>query len=264
MTSGMLTGSGGTAAQETGHGMPLRFSSVSKTYRTGDGLPMPALDSVSLDIPAGQAVAVTGRSGSGKSTLLHLAGAMDVADSGTVTVGDRDLGVLRPAQRAVFRRGIGFVFQRFHLLPALTACDNVVAPVLPFRVGFDKRARATELLAAVGLAGREHDLPAKLSGGQQQRVAIARALIGEPRLLLADEPTGNLDSLTGSEVLSLLFELHRQRGLTLLLATHDPAVAAGCERVIRLSDGQIIDDKLVGDQPGQSAGPGLPGLPGLP
>jgi len=200
-----------------------------------------ALADVSIDIAVGEAVAVTGRSGWGKSTLLHIAGAMDVVDTGTVSVDGRDLGGLGGSERAVYRRTIGFVFQRFHLLPALTALDNVTAPVLPFRTSFDKRARARELLAAVGLEGREHDLPSHLSGGQQQRVAIARALIGEPHLLLADEPTGNLDSAIGSEVLDLLFTLHQERGLTMLIATHDPAVAARCQRVVRLCDGRIED-----------------------
>ena len=225
-------------------GAEVSFSSVSKTYRTGAGLPVRALAEVTLDIPAGQAVAVTGRSGSGKSTLLHLAGAMDTPDSGTLTVDGSVLGTMSDKQRTRYRREVGFVFQRFHLLPALTACDNVAAPVLPFRTGYDKRAKAAGLLAAVGLAGREHDLPAKLSGGQQQRVAIARALIGGPRLLLADEPTGNLDSATGTEVLDLLFTLHRDRGLTLILATHDPAVAARCDRVIELRDGQVTADEI--------------------
>jgi len=223
-------------------GASVSFAAVTKTYRTGAGLPVQALDGVTLDIPGGQAVAVTGRSGSGKSTLLHLAGAMDDRDSGSITVDGRDLGRMSEKQRTRYRRGVGFVFQRFHLLPALTACDNVAAPVLPFRTGYDKRAKARDLLAAVGLAGREDDLPARLSGGQQQRVAIARALIGDPRLLLADEPTGNLDSTTGEEVLDLLFALHRDRGLTLILATHDPAVAGRCDRVIELSDGTITSD----------------------
>ena len=223
-------------------GASVSFAAVTKTYRTGAGLPVQALDGVTLDIPGGQAVAVTGRSGSGKSTLLHLAGAMDDRDSGSITVDGRDLGRMSEKQRTRYRRGVGFVFQRFHLLPALTACDNVAAPVLPFRTGYDKRAKARDLLAAVGLAGREDDLPARLSGGQQQRVAIARALIGDPRLLLADEPTGNLDSTTGAEVLDLLFGLHRDRGLTLILATHDPAVAGRCDRVIELSDGTITSD----------------------
>jgi putative ABC transport system ATP-binding protein len=230
-------------------GAEVSFSSVTKTYRTGAGLPVQALAEVTLDIPAGQAVAVTGRSGSGKSTLLHLAGAMDTRDSGTLTVDGNDLGAMSDKQRTLYRRGVGFVFQRFHLLPALTACDNVAAPVLPFRTGYDKRAKARDLLAAVGLEGREHDLPSRLSGGQQQRVAIARALIGDPRLLLADEPTGNLDSVTGAEVLDLLFALHRDRGLTLILATHDPAVAARCERVIQLQDGAVSADAIAaGDQ----------------
>ncbi len=226
----------------TAAGASVGFTSVSKTYTSGAGLPVLALAGVTLEIPAAQAVAVTGRSGSGKSTLLHVAGAMDVPDTGTVTVDGRDLGALNGAGRAVYRRGIGFVFQRFHLLPALTALDNVAAPLLPFRTGFDKRARARELLAAVGLEGREHDLPSHLSGGQQQRVAIARALIGEPRLLLADEPTGNLDSAVGGEVLDLLFTLHHERGLTLMVATHDPAVAARCQRVVELRDGKVVSD----------------------
>jgi putative ABC transport system ATP-binding protein len=223
-------------------GAEVSFRSVSKTYRTGAGLPVRALAEVTLDIPAGQAVAVTGRSGSGKSTLLHLAGAMDTCDSGTLTVDGNDLGAMSDKQRTRCRREVGFVFQRFHLLPALTACDNVAAPVLPFRTGYDKRAKARGLLAAVGLEGREHDLPSQLSGGQQQRVAIARALIGDPRLLLADEPTGNLDSATGAEVLDLIFSLHRDRGLTLILATHDPAVAARCDRIIQLKDGAVSTD----------------------
>jgi len=225
-------------------GAELSFSAVSKTYRTGAGLPVRALAEITLEIPAGQAVAVTGRSGSGKSTLLHLAGAMDIPDSGTLTVDGDDLGAMSDKQRTLHRRGVGFVFQRFHLLPALTACDNVAAPVLPFRTGYDKQARARDLLAAVGLAGREHDLPSRLSGGQQQRVAIARALVGDPRLLLADEPTGNLDSATGAEILDLLFTLHRDRGLTLILATHDPAVAARCDRVIQLEDGAVSADAM--------------------
>jgi putative ABC transport system ATP-binding protein len=221
----------------------VHFSSVGKTYRTGAGLPVAALVDLSLEITQGEAVAVTGRSGSGKSTLLHLAGAMDVADTGSVSVDGRDLGALSSRERTVFRRRVGFVFQRFHLLPALTAWDNVAAPVVPFKTRFDKRARARELLAAVGLEGREHDLPAKLSGGEQQRVAIARALIGDPQLLLADEPTGNLDSLTGSEVLDLLFKLHAERMVTMVIATHDPAVATRCGRVVELSDGRVAGDR---------------------
>jgi putative ABC transport system ATP-binding protein len=232
----------GDAVPSAATGVDVRLAAASKTYRTGAGLPVRALAEVTLEIPAGQTVAVTGRSGSGKSTLLHLAGAMDVPDSGTLTVGGQELTAMSDPERTRYRRGVGFVFQRFHLLPALTACDNVAAPLMPFRTSFDKRARATALLSAVGLEGREHDLPSKLSGGQQQRVAIARALIGDPRLLLADEPTGNLDSATGAEVLDLLFALHQDRGLTLLLATHDSALAARCQRVIELRDGEVVSD----------------------
>jgi putative ABC transport system ATP-binding protein len=224
-------------------GAAVSFADVRKSYRTGAGLPVPALAGVSLEIPAGQVAAVTGRSGSGKSTLLHLAGAMDLPDSGTIRAGDVDLTRLRDRQRAAYRRTIGFVFQRFHLLPALTALDNVLAPVLPYRTSFDRQARAAELLAAVGLAGREHDLPSKLSGGEQQRVAIARALIGVPRLLLADEPTGNLDVATGTEVVDLLFALCAQRGMTMLIATHDRELAARCDRWIELTDGQVTADR---------------------
>jgi putative ABC transport system ATP-binding protein len=232
-----------TGIAESSSGAAVRFADVRKSYRTGVGLPVPALAGVTLDIPVGQVAAVTGRSGSGKSTLLHLAGAMDLPDSGTVISGDLDLTRLRDRQRAAYRRTIGFVFQRFHLLPALTAQDNVLAPVLPYRTGFDKQARAAELLTAVGLAGREHDLPSKLSGGQQQRVAIARALIGAPRLLLADEPTGSLDATTGAEVLDLLFTLCAERGMTMLIATHDPALAARCHRWIELTDGTVTADR---------------------
>jgi putative ABC transport system ATP-binding protein len=221
------------------NGAEVCFSSVSKTYRTGAGLPVQALDQLTLDIPGGQAVAVTGRSGSGKSTLLHLAGAMDDRDSGTITVDGRDLGTMNEKQRTLYRRGVGFVFQRFHLLPTLTACDNVAAPVLPFRTGYDKRGKARDLLTAVGLAGREHDLPAKLSGGQQQRIAIARALIGDPRLLLADEPTGSLDTQRGREVLELLTELCREHQVAIVLVSHDPQAAAYADRVYALRDGKL-------------------------
>ncbi len=246
MSSSNVLDSPGGAVPSAVTGVDVRFAAVSKTYRTGAGLPVRALAEVTLEIPAGQTVAVTGRSGSGKSTLLHLAGAMDIPDSGAITVGGRDLTAMNDRERTSYRRGVGFVFQRFHLLPALTAVDNVAAPLIPFRTGFDKRAKAGRLLAAVGLGGREHDLPSKLSGGQQQRVAIARALIGDPQLLLADEPTGNLDSATGTEVVDLLLKLHRERGLTLMLATHDEALAARCQRVIELRDGEVVSDQTRG------------------
>ena len=197
---------------------------------------------VTLTVAAGSAVAVTGPSGSGKSTLLHLVGAMEAADAGRLVVGGHDLTELDGARRVRYRRTIGFVFQRFHLLPALTVLDNVVAPVLPYRTAFDKLARARELLAAVGPADRAGSLPSRLSGGQQQRVAIARALVNDPGLVLADEPTGNLDSGTGAEIMELLLDLRAERGMTVLVATHDPLVASRCDRVVKLHDGRITDD----------------------
>jgi putative ABC transport system ATP-binding protein len=167
---------------------------------------------------------------------------MDRPDSGTLHIGEQDITTLNRRQLATYRRGIGFVFQRFHLLPALTALDNITAPVLPRRVTFDRTARARELLHAVGLADRERSLPSQLSAGQQQRVAIARALIAQPTLLLADEPTGNLDSTTGTDIINLLDRLATEHGLTVLVATHATAVAQFCDRVIQLRDGAIIHD----------------------
>ena len=221
-------------------GALVEVSGVAKRYSTGVQTVV-ALDGVALSIEAGALVAVAGSSGSGKSTLLHLLGAMDVPDEGTIRVGEEEVTALSRRERVDYRRRIGFVFQAFHLLPALTALDNVAAPLLPYRADFDKQERARELLAAVGLAGREDALPSELSGGQQQRVAIARALVNEPILLLADEPTGNLDSRTGEELLQLLLELRAQRGTTVVVATHDPVIASRCDRIVRLQDGRIVD-----------------------
>src|SRR3954453_1484804 len=172
----------------------IELDGVVRRYRVDADTEIAALEGVTLVVEPGSAVALSGPSGSGKSTLLHVIAALDRPDSGTVTVGGRDLGGLSRRELARHRRGLGFVFQRFNLLPALTVIDNVLAPVLPYRVPFDKEARARELLAAAGRGGRDSPLPSGLSGGQQQRVAIARALINEPPLILADEPTGNLDS----------------------------------------------------------------------
>jgi putative ABC transport system ATP-binding protein len=201
-----------------------------------------ALAGIDLVIPGGAAVALSGPSGSGKSTLLHVVGALERPDEGAVTVAGRDLGGLSRRELAAHRRGLGFVFQRFNLLPALTVLDNVLAPVLPYRVDFDRQARARNLLEAVGLADRETALPSQLSGGEQQRVAIARALINRPAILLADEPTGNLDSRTGAAIVDLLLELRAEHAMTIVIATHDHQVAARCERVVRLLDGRVADD----------------------
>jgi len=229
-----------TAGKAGGAGLAVTLSGVSKTYRTGVGTPVTALDDVSLELAAGEVVAVSGPSGSGKSTLLHVIGAMDRPDRGAIQVGSREITALGDGDRASFRRGVGFVFQRFHLLPALTALDNVLAPVMPYRVDFDRTSRARELLEAVGLAGRANDLPSHLSGGEQQRVAIARALINRPGIVLADEPTGNLDSANGTMVMDLLLRLRRESGFTLLIATHDLAISGRCERMVPLSDGRVV------------------------
>jgi putative ABC transport system ATP-binding protein len=222
----MVTGQGAIELE----GVAKRFGSIT------------ALADVDLAIPAGASVALSGPSGSGKSTLLHVAGALERPDDGTVTVAGRELGSLSRRELAAHRRRIGFVFQRFNLLPALTVLDNVLAPVLPYRTGFDKEARARELLTAVGLADRDTALPTQLSGGQQQRVAIARALINRPAIVLADEPTGNLDSRTGAEIVDLLLGLRAEHAMTVVIATHDHQVAARCERVVRLLDGRVAGD----------------------
>ena len=221
-------------------GARVEVEGISKRYLVGDK-PLVALDAVSLEVAPGEILAVMGPSGSGKSTLLHLVGAMDAADEGRIEVGGIEVTSLDRSAQVDYRRRIGFVFQRFHLLPALTVLDNVAAPLLPYRTPFDKFAKAQGLVAAVGLAGREESLPSRLSGGEQQRVAIARALVNDPILLLADEPTGNLDSHTGAEIIELLLQLREQHGMTVIVATHNPLVAARCDRIARLHDGRIVD-----------------------
>jgi putative ABC transport system ATP-binding protein len=217
----------------------IELRDVSRAYRIDGEATIRALDGVSLTVPGASAVALTGPSGSGKSTLLHVVGALDRADSGQVRVGDVDVTRLARRELPHYRRQVGFVFQRFNLLPALTVLDNVIAPVLPYRVDFDPDERGRKLLEAVGLGGRETSLPSRLSGGQQQRVAIARALINRPSVILADEPTGNLDSRTGAEIVELLVGLRDAHGITLLLATHDEQVAARCDQRVRLRDGRV-------------------------
>ena len=231
---------------------------VSKAYTTTAGVRIDALRDVSLDVAAGQMVAVTAPSASGKSTLLQVLGAMDRPDSGEVLVDGVDLTALSSRELVAYRRSIGFVFQRFHLLPALSALDNVLAPLLPYRVSFDKLARASELLDLVGLGGRGNALPSQLSGGQQQRVAIARALVGHPRLLLADEPTGNLDSATGAGIIQLLHAVNAERGTTVVLATHDSAVASSCGLRVALLDGHVVDPERDGGTPAPHEGAPTP------
>jgi putative ABC transport system ATP-binding protein len=228
----------------------LELRGVSKRYGTGQGEQVTAADDVTFTIEDGAFVALTGASGSGKSTLLHMIGALERPDSGVIISNGTDVTALRGTAQADYRRTVGFVFQRYNLLPGLTALDNVIAPVLPYRTSWDKRARAAESLAAVGLAGRERSLPSRMSGGEQQRIAIARALINTPDLLLADEPTGNLDSANAIEILDLLARLRAEHNITIVLASHDPQIAARAERLIRLRDGAVIDDiQLALDRP---------------
>jgi putative ABC transport system ATP-binding protein len=208
---------------------------VHKTFEDGR---IAALAGMSLDVAPGEFVAIVGPSGCGKSTLLHLLAALDVPDDGSITVAGHDLAERRDV--AHYRaRHVGIVFQLHNLVPTLTAGENVQLPMFELGLGArERRERAARLLAAVGLEGRESTRPPKLSGGERQRVAIARALANEPQILLADEPTGSLDSEAGRRVLELLEELRLSRGLTVVLVTHDAAVAARADRVVRMLDGK--------------------------
>ncbi|MDQ2960708.1 MAG: ABC transporter ATP-binding protein [Candidatus Dormibacteraeota bacterium] len=231
----------------------IELTGVTKRY---SGIDKPALDNVSLTIDAGEFTAIMGPSGSGKSTLLNLIAAMDKPDSGQVVVDSMDVGAMSEAQAARFRReSLGFIFQFFHLLPTLSVLDNVLIPArLERGASHDARGRATTLLAELGLESRAGSLPSKLSGGQQQRAAVARALINRPRLLLADEPTGALDSDSGEQVMMLLQRLH-QDGQTIVLVTHDAKLATRfAGRVVSLIDGRIADDTpLFADATAQTA-----------
>ena len=225
----------------------ISIDRLTRHYVVG-GETVRALDGVSFDIRHGEWVAIVGQSGSGKSTLMNLLGCLDTATTGTYRLNGADVETLSDDQLADLRnKEIGFVFQTFQLLPRATALANVELPLVYRGVSRrERRASAEQALRAVGLANRMHHRPNELSGGQRQRVAIARALVGEPSLLLADEPTGNLDSQTGEEIVRLFGELH-QRGHTIILVTHEPRLAARCPRAIKLMDGRIL-----GDGPGDS------------
>jgi putative ABC transport system ATP-binding protein len=197
------------------------------------------LDHVSLSVAAGEAVAIVGASGSGKSTLLSLLAGLDLPSSGRIALDGVDLLALDEDGRAALRaRLVGFVFQSFHLLPALSACENVMLPLELAGVA-QARQRAEAMLTRVGLGQRLHHSPRTLSGGEQQRVALARAFVMQPRLLFADEPTGNLDAATGAEIIELLFQLNAEQGTTLVLVTHDETLARRCQRQIRLAGGRV-------------------------
>lgn len=201
-----------------------------------------ALKSASLKVERGEWVAITGPSGSGKSTLLQLVGALDQPTGGKLTVDGIHLERLRGDALADYRfKTVGFIFQQYYLLPTMTALGNVMAPLLPRKVDFNKRRKAMQLLESVGLGHKMASLPSQLSGGEQQRVCIARALVADPPVLLADEPTGALDPRSGSMVLDLIEQLRRERGLTILMVTHDPSVAERADRQVRMVDGLLTE-----------------------
>ncbi len=220
----------------------LRAERLTKTVQSGDA-PLTILDAVSFDIAPGASVAIVGASGSGKTTLLGLLAGLDRPSEGEVWIAGQALSGLDEDARASMRqRLVGFVFQSFQLLPALTALENVM---LPLELAGDgaAAAKAREWLGRVGLAKRTTHYPKQLSGGEQQRVAIARAFAGEPKLLMADEPTGNLDGATGAEIAELMFRLNHEHGTTLVLVTHDDALASRCSRRLSLSSGRLVGDE---------------------
>jgi putative ABC transport system ATP-binding protein len=221
----------------------LQLRDVWKVYQLGD-VEVHALRGVSTDVPAGEFVAVMGASGSGKSTFMNIVGCLDEPTSGTYRLEGTNVSHMTADERATLRnQRLGFVFQNFNLLPRTTALENVELPLVYAGVPFaEQRERARAALASVGLAGREDHVPSQLSGGQQQRVAIARALVNHPSLLLADEPTGNLDTEMSHEIMSVFTRLHREQGVTIVLVTHEPDVATYAERQITFRDGQIVSD----------------------
>jgi len=223
----------------------IELSNITKTYRMGE-VDITVLSGISLKVRSGELIAIMGPSGSGKSTLMNIIGCLDRPTSGAYHFESREISTLSDDELAAVRNSkIGFVFQTFNLLPRFSALKNVEVPLIysgvPARL---RRERAVPVLEQVGLSDRMHHKPTELSGGQQQRVAIARALVNNPPLLLADEPTGNLDSRSGSEVLDILTGLNRQ-GVTIMIVTHDKDVAARCKRIINLKDGQIINDQVI-------------------
>jgi putative ABC transport system ATP-binding protein len=227
--------------------MMIKIRDLKKDYRLGDEI-VHALAGVSLNLPKGDFAAFVGPSGSGKSTLLHLIGGLDTPSSGSILVEDNDLSRASDKDLATYRNhNIGFVFQSFHLHPTYTALENVAIPLLFSGVGKSERLeRAKTALEAVGMAYRAEHRPNQLSGGERQRVSIARALVGNPRIILADEPTGNLDTANGARIMDLLSNLNKDQGITLIVATHDAELARRAHRVITLRDGLITGDSSAG------------------
>jgi putative ABC transport system ATP-binding protein len=232
--------------------MMIEAKGLEQTYLSG-GRPLTVLQDINLSIEPQGFVAIVGPSGSGKTTLLGLLAGLDHPSAGTVTLDGQNIALLTEDQRARFRaERVGFVFQSFHLLSTLTARENVMVPLELSGTstnGKEIEDRVTDLLARVGLADREGHYPAQLSGGEQQRVALARAFVNAPRILFADEPTGNLDAATGHKIIDLMVELNREAKTTQVLVTHDPELASKAHRVIRLSGGRIVEDMRPGEVP---------------
>lgn len=227
----------------------IALEAVTREYRRGEST-IRAIDNVTLAIGPGEFVAVMGKSGSGKSTLLHLMSGLVTPNRGHVQLLGENLSHLSDNRLTLLRRDrVGFIFQFFNLLPTLSALENVALPLLLARVrAAEAYRRAARMLELVGLADRQHHRPDQLSGGQMQRVAIARALVTEPPLLFADEPTGNLDTVSGEEILTLLRELQQNRGQTVVMVTHDPKAAAYGDRLITLRDGRVVEDLRTGGE----------------
>ena len=220
----------------------IRLSNVDKVYRTSQ-IETVALSSINMEVKEGEFISIMGPSGSGKTTLLNILGLLDVPTRGTVRLNGGEVTSYRDRDVARIRnREIGFVFQTYHLINDLSVVDNVEIPLLYRRLrGGERRKLAREALERVGLSSRIHHFPSQLSGGQQQRVAIARAIVGKPRILLADEPTGNLDSQMGDEIMDIITSLNRQEKTTVIMVTHDPRLAAITERIMRLFDGRQVN-----------------------
>ena len=222
----------------------INIHNITKTYNKG-ATKVEALKEINFSIENGEMVALMGASGSGKSTLLSLIGGLDKCDSGSISVDEENISALNAEKLADFRRDdVGFVFQQFHLIPTLSVVENIILPLLPSGI---KKAEcysvAREALEKVGLGDREKHLPGELSGGEQQRVAIARALVNKPKIILADEPTGDLDSKTGEKILELLQALNQKEKVTIIIATHDDKIAKKAKRRIVLKDGKVIEDE---------------------